>query len=185
MSILEFASYSAPFSPSVDPRPSVAADDFKFAMRHLSGAVSVVTTGYGAERTGFTATSVSSFSVEPPTVLVSLNRTSSSWAVLQRTGAFAVNILTAEQSHIADRFAGRGGEKGVGRYVDGEWRELATGVQTLVGALTVIDCELDEVIERHSHALLIGRVRAIEVQGQSAPLLYYHGSYGRFDRTPR
>src|SRR6218665_3329633 len=134
---------------------------FKTAMRHLAGAVSVITTGRGEQRTGFTATSVSSFSMEPPAMIVCLNRTSSSWPVLREHQGFCINVLAHDQLHIADRFAGRGGAKGAERYEGAHWQELATGALALSDSLTVIDCELEEAIERHSHAILIGRVRAI------------------------
>lgn len=153
------------------------SDDFKHSMRHLAGAVSVITVGEGAERTGFTATSVSSLSVEPPTILVSLNRSSSSWPVLQTHERFCVNVLAHDQQHIADRFAGKGGIKGVDRYDGAQWQELATGAQALTDALTVLDCELEEAIIRHSHAILVGRVRAITIRSEARPLLYWHGAY--------
>lgn len=155
----------------------VDTDSFKAAMRSLAGAVSVVTVGQGDERTGFTATSVSSLSVEPPTLLVSLNRNSSSWPALQSHGSFAVNILSADQYHIADRFAGRGGAKGKARYEGADWQQLATGTSVLTYALAALDCELEDVFERHSHAILIGRVRAITVKPEAAPLIYWHGAY--------
>src|SRR5690606_33438574 len=132
---------------------------FKGAMRNLAGAVSVVTVGTGLNRTGFTATSVSSFSAEPPVVLVSLNKSSSSWQVLRDAPSFGVNILSQAQSAVADRFAGRGGIKGNDRYVGWDWLELESGVLGLNAALAVLDCEVDEIIERHSHALVLGRVQ--------------------------
>lgn len=171
MSVLDFAS----FAPKEEL--AVAVDQFKDSMRHLAGAVSVITVGRGDDRTGFTATSVSSLSIEPPSVLVSLNRNSSSWPVLQRYGTFAVNVLAHDQHHIADRFAGRGGARGNERYEGANWVELVTGTSALSDALTVLDCELDEAIDRHSHSILIGRVRAITVRGEAQPLLYWHGAY--------
>ena len=171
MSILDFASFAPPQQLAVD------VGQFKDSMRHLAGAVSVITVGRGEDRTGFTATSVSSLSIEPPSVLVSLNRNSSSWPVLQRYGTFAVNVLAHDQQHIADRFAGRGGIKGNERYQGADWQELVTGTSALSDALTVLDCELDEAIDRHSHSILIGRVRAITVRGEAQPLLYWHGAY--------
>ena len=171
MSVLDFASYA----PKVEP--TVHVDQFKDSMRHLAGAVSVITVGRGDDRTGFTATSVSSLSIDPPSILVSLNRSSSSWPVLQRHGSFAVNVLAHDQHHIADRFAGRGGVKGAERYHGANWQELVTGTSALSDALTVLDCELDEAIDRHSHSILIGRVRAITVRGEARPLVYWHGGY--------
>lgn len=160
-------------------KPQAVEAGFKDAMRYLAGAVSVITVGQGEDRTGFTATSVCSLSVDPPSVLVSVNRSSSSWPVVQRHESFCVNILADAQRHIADRFAGRDGSVGNQRYENAQWRELATGASALSDALAVLDCELEEAIVRHSHAILIGRVTAITVQPEAQPLLYWHGDYHR------
>lgn len=170
MSIVDIASFLPAHKQAVD----VSA--FKLAMRNLAGAVSVITVGTGLNRTGFTATSVSSFSAEPPIILVSLNKSSSSWQVLRDAPAFGVNVLSEAQSAVADRFAGRGGIKGNDRYVGWEWDQLESGVLGLNAALAVLDCEVDEIIERHSHALVLGRVRSVEV-ANGAPLLYWNGQY--------
>lgn len=155
----------------------VPTEAFRGAMRTLAGAVSVITTGEGAERTGFTATSVTSLSVTPPTLLVCLNRDSSSRPTLETHRSFCVNILAHDQSHVADRFAGRGGAKGVARYEGALWQRQPTGTLGLSGALAVIDCELEEAIERHTHTILIGRARAITLRQDAEPLLYWHGAY--------
>jgi len=164
-----------------EPSAPVDAALFKQAMRHLAGAVSVVTVGRGDDRTGFTATSVSSFSADPPSILVSLNRSSSSWEALQRNRHFCVNILAHDQHHVADRFAGAQGAKGISRYEGASWQPLVTGALSLSEALTVIDCELDESIDRHSHSILIGRVCAVTSRHNAQPLLYWHGAYRRLD----
>ncbi|PZM08824.1 flavin reductase family protein [Rhizobium tubonense] len=155
----------------------VDAASFKASMRHLAGAVSVVTVGVGDDRTGFTATSVSSLSAEVPSVIVSLNRGSSSWPVLQRHGSFCVNVLAHDQQHVAHAFAGYGGRNGVHRYEGAEWSVLETGALALQGALTAVDCELDEVVQMHSHAILIGRVRAVTLRTDVEPLLYWKGAF--------
>lgn len=156
-----------------------AADpaQFKLAMRHLLGAVSVITVGTGDQLTGFTATSVSSLSVEPPTLLVSLNRSSSSWPALLEAKAFAVNILASSQSDIASRFAGVGGVKGQDRYLGADWTRGRTGSHLLHGAVSTMDCALEEAIERHSHAILIGRVLSVGVDTRTSPLAYFDGRF--------
>jgi flavin reductase (DIM6/NTAB) family NADH-FMN oxidoreductase RutF len=146
-------------------------------MRCLAGAVSVVTVGREGRRTGFTATSVSSFSADPPSMLVCLNRDSSSWPVLADHGCFCINLLASGQSHVADRFAGRDGVKGTARYEGARWHTMSTGALALDGALASIDCVLEEAIERHSHAILIGRVAGVHVSAGADPLLYWHGAY--------
>jgi len=154
------------------------AAEFRLAMRALAGAVSVLTIGQGADRVGFTATSVSSFSMEPPRISAFVNKNSSSWPVLQRCRAFAVNVLGEGQEMIAERFAGRGGTRGADRFAGAEWVTAATGTPLLADALVAIDCELEEAIERHTHAILIGDVRAVRLGGRDVdPLLYWHGRY--------
>lgn len=151
----------------------------KRAMRTLAGGVSVITVGSGDDRTGATVTSATSLSMEPPTMVVALNLASSTWPVIRRHGHFAVNILSADQQPIADRFAGRGGLKGPDRYEGADWITLVTGAPILVGALAAVDCELEEAIERHSHAIVLGRVRAVTV-AEGTSLVYADGRYGRF-----
>lgn len=157
------------------------ADDvnLKLAMRRMAGGVSVITAGADAERTGATVTSATALSVEPPTMIVNINRTSSSYPVISRYGHFCVNILSSEQQEIADRFAGKGGLKGAERYAGAEWFTLASGAPALRDALAVIDCEVEEIIERHSHGIIIGRVVSI-VAGDGHSLVYNNGQYGRF-----
>jgi flavin reductase (DIM6/NTAB) family NADH-FMN oxidoreductase RutF len=158
-----------------------APADLKSAMRQLAGAVSVITAGLGDARTGATVTSAHSLSVDPETMLVSINRSSSSWPAIRDGGFFCVNVLAASQVAVADRFAGRGGVKGAARYEGAEWITLATGAGALVGALASIDCEVEHVVERHSHALIFGAVRSIVVGPPGPALLYAQGRYAALD----
>lgn len=160
------------------PGPAKGEIGLKEAMRHLVGAVSVVTAGIGDERTGATVTSAHSLAVEPETMLVSINLSSSTWPVIERYGHFCVNILEASQIAVADRFAGRGGLKGKDRYEGAEWSALATGASVLSGALASIDCDVEHILQRHSHALIFGAVRALVVAPAGSALVYSHGRYG-------
>jgi flavin reductase (DIM6/NTAB) family NADH-FMN oxidoreductase RutF len=162
--------------------PGISSDDFRGAMRHLVGGVSVITAGRGEDITGMTVTSVSSLSVDPPTLIVSISRASSTWPVLKRYGFFGVNILTSDQLDIAERFSGKDGLKGRERFAGGEWVARVSSAPLLVGALAAIDCEVEEVIERHSHAIVIGRVRDLMHSKREAALGYWHGRYVAIDR---
>jgi flavin reductase (DIM6/NTAB) family NADH-FMN oxidoreductase RutF len=154
---------------------------FKQAMRGFAGAVTVVTVAEGEERSGFTATSVSSFSAQPPMVVASMKATSSSAGLLQSTRRFGVNLLRVEQQAIAQRFTGFGGEAGAARYGSDAWTQLTRdGAPVLADAVVAMDCEAEELLERHGHILIIGRVRAVHVAEQApAPLLYWQGRYTR------
>ncbi|MCA1374466.1 MULTISPECIES: flavin reductase family protein [Bradyrhizobium] len=160
----------------------VSSADFRGAMRHLTGGVSVITAGRGKDISGMTVTSVTSLSVEPPTLLVSINRDASSFPLIRRHGAFGVNILNADQLDIAERFAGKGGLKGADRFVGSQWVTAVSGVPLLAGALSAFDCEVEEIVERHSHGIVIGRVRDIRSSTRNAALAYWHGQYVAVDQ---
>jgi len=161
----------------------VSAGDFRGAMRHLTGGVSVITAGRGKDITGMTVTSVSSLSVDPPTLIVSINRSPSSWPLLKRLGVFGVNILTADQLDIAERFTGKDGLKGADRFTGAEWMTRVSGVPLLVGALAAVDCEVEEIVERHSHAIVIGRVLDMQISTRTAALAYWQGQYVAIDQN--
>ena len=167
---------------TVSIEPEVTASDFRNAMRQLTGGVSVITAGKGRDISGMTVTSVSSLAVDPPSLIVSLNRESSSWPLVKRYGFFGVNILTADQIDIAERFTGKGGLKGADRFRGARWITRASGVPLLAEALAAIDCEVEDVIERHSHAIVIGRVLDVAVSARTAALAYWQGRYVAIDQ---
>jgi flavin reductase (DIM6/NTAB) family NADH-FMN oxidoreductase RutF len=156
--------------------------EFRGAMRHLAGGVSVITVGRDKDISGMTVTSVSSLSIEPATLIVSVNRESSSWPLLRRHGAFGVNVLNADQLDLAERFAGKGGVEGSDRFADAKWRTGLSGTPLLEGALAAIDCDVEEVFERHSHAIVIGRVLDVRTSELSGALIYWQRQYVAVDR---
>jgi flavin reductase (DIM6/NTAB) family NADH-FMN oxidoreductase RutF len=166
--------------PQLDPAKPPA--DFRAAMRRLVGGVSVITAGSGSDISGMTVTSVSSLSADPPSLIVSVNRASSSWPLLRRYRTFGVNILSADQVEIAERFAGKEGLTGTERFAGAEWIERPSGARLLAGALAAIECEAEDIIERHSHAIVIGRVLHVELSAREAALAYWHGDYVAIDR---
>jgi flavin reductase (DIM6/NTAB) family NADH-FMN oxidoreductase RutF len=177
------------FQPFETPRPAdervggIDGETFRRAFRALAGGVCVITAGDGGRRTGLTATSVTSLSADPPSVLFCVNREASAAAVIVEEGRFGLNILAAHQSPVADRFAGKGGCKGALRYEGAQWRTLTTGVSLLVGAPAALDCVVTEAIERHSHLIVIGRVVDALTPGHGGALVYRNGAYRRFDES--
>jgi flavin reductase (DIM6/NTAB) family NADH-FMN oxidoreductase RutF len=164
-----------------DIRFKVTDGEFREAMRQLVGGVSVITVGRDQDISGMTVTSVASLAVDPPSLIVSINRGSSSWTLLKRYGFFGANILKADQIAIAERFDGRNGLKGADRFAGAKWMQLTSGVPLLAGALAAIDCEVEDVIERHSHALVVGRVLNLELSPPAAALAYWQGRYVALD----
>ena len=154
----------------------------KSAMRSVSGAVSVISAGVGPDRTGATVTSATALSVEPPTMIVNINRSSSTFPVIRRYGHFCVNILAGGHEAVANRFAGFDGTKGEARYEGASWTTRISGAPVLIGALASIDCEVEEIIERHSHGIILGRVVEV-LSGSGQSLVYNNGRYGSFAPT--
>jgi flavin reductase (DIM6/NTAB) family NADH-FMN oxidoreductase RutF len=96
---------------------------------------------------------------------------------LRESGAFAVNLLAANHEKLAARFAGRGGFKGVSRFEEGDWLSLVSGAPVLADALASFDCRVDEILERHSHAIIIGGVRAVRLEGASRALMHWRSRF--------
>ena len=151
--------------------------DFRDAMRAFVGNCSLITTGSGAAATGLIVTSAISLSAEPPLLLACVNRCSSSWPVLKETGIFGWSSLGAAHQPVAERFSGFGGVKGPARYEGADWETAVTGSRLLVGAPTAFDCTVEEMIDRATHSILIGRVQAIRTTPDAGALIYWNGAY--------
>lgn len=164
-------------------REGIASGEFRSAMRHLAGGVSVITAGRGDDISGMTVTSVASLAVDPPTLTVAINRKASTLTLIRRYGAFGVNVLSGDQASIADRFTGRDGSKGAERFVGSTWTKGAFGVPLLRNALVAIGCEVEELIERHSHVIALGRAVHLATAEGSAALAYWRGDYVAIERN--
>src|SRR5690625_3076561 len=106
----------------------VSAREYKRAMRHLAGAVSVITVEHEGERGGLTATSVASVAADPAELLVCINQSTATWPLLERSGRFDVNILAADQQDVAKRFAGIVMLQVDSRFEDENWIKTYTGI---------------------------------------------------------
>lgn len=155
------------------------------AMRQLPGGVCVITAGRAPARTGYTGTAVFSLSVDPERVVISIGRASSSFAPIREFCDFGLNILRSDQQAVADRFAGRAGVKGESRYAGADWRVTSRGVSLLSGALATIECRVEEILERHSHAIVVAEPTWIETGPPSDALIYWRAQYSAARAAPR
>ncbi len=159
----------------------VSPDAFRQVMRTLIGGVCIVTAGRGSDISGMTVTSVTSLAVEPATLIVSVNRSSSSRPLIERYGSFGVSIPSVDQLDVVEAFAGRTGAKGAERFEGAEWDPGVTGAPLLRGAASTIDCVVEEMIERHSHTIIIGGIRDVRVTPNRSALAYWDGRYVAVD----
>lgn len=157
------------------------AKTFTGAMRALVGNCSVITVGEGDDRSGLVVTSAISLSAEPPLLLACVNRSSSSWPLLEKYRRFGWSSLGAGHQSVAERFSGFGGIKGAARYEGAEWETASTGALLLKGAPAAFDCEVEEMIDRATHSIVIGRVRAIRETADAGALVYWNGAFRSLD----
>lgn len=153
---------------------------FRSVMRRLAGGVSIITAGHGNDITGMTVTSLTSLSATPPRLLVSINRQASSFALIERHRLFGVNILGSDQHGVADRFS-NARLKGGQRFDGIEWFPGASGVPLLGHSLAVIECQVEEIIVRHSHGIIVGSLLNFELSPRLSGLVYWNGQYIEID----
>ena len=149
---------------------------FRDVIGRFASGVTVITTSADDGDHGTTASAVSSLSLDPPMLLVCLNRTSDTRAAILRSGVFGVNILAEHQGAIAAAFARKGADKFAGvDIVRG-----STGVPLVDDALAHLECEVHETTTGGTHTVFLARVR--EASGtDSAPLTYFRGRFGRLE----
>lgn len=152
---------------------------FRKGMRRVASAVTVVTTrGPNGERRGVTATAVCSITIDPPSVMACINRATGVGRLVAESGNFAVNILSFNDKHVAETFAGRTKVAPEERFATGNWREGDTGAPLLEGALSAFDCRLEKTVVFASHVILIGSVvRTWIGPAEGEPLVYVEGDY--------
>lgn len=149
----------------VDPK------SFKDALSRFASGVTVVTVPDGEEARGITVSAFLSVSLEPPLVLVSIDRKAKSHDAFARAGRYAVSILAAGQDAESNSFAGW---KQPGQRV--ELVRPENGVPVVPGALAWLQCALHQVVEAGDHTLFVGRVEDVTVS-DAGPLLYFRGRY--------
>lgn len=152
------------------------ADAFKNAMRRFPTGVTVVTSLKDGEPRGVTVSAFASVSLDPPSVLICINREARSYLFISTSKIFCVNVLSAKQKHLAERFSGRLREKqfeGVDFFVD------QTGAAVLEGSLAHLDCEVTEEHHVGSHSIFIGKVLSVAA-GHGSPLGYFGGEFHDF-----
>lgn len=164
----------------VAPQPSGAA--CLEALRHLPRAVSVVSFQRGADWFGITATSVSFLSIEPPTLLISFDGAARISPAAPQA-PFGVSVLAASHAEIADRF-GRGAlVEASSDDFEGSWVTAPSGVVLRSDAVAALECEAEEIIDRHGRAIMIGRIRNVFKIGGSGALVYWRGAYNSIGWT--
>ena len=142
-------------------------------LRHQASTVTVVTAP-GTPPVGFTATSFTSVSLDPPLVSFCLNRSSSSWPTVAGTGHVGVHLLSHRQQDLARTFA----TSGIDRFAPPTvWRAGPYGVPILDGGLAWLVCRVVDRLVAGDHTVVLAEPLLVQSGSQDSPLLYHQGRY--------
>ena len=162
---------------SLDPDlHGVDAAAFREALGAVCAPVAVVTSFYDARPHGTTVSAFCSLSLDPPLVLVALDRGSDLLRMIRRARRYGINVLAHGQEELATRFARKGHDK----FADVRW-ELDRDVPRLDETASWIACRLHELVEGGDHVIAVGFVEHAEAS-PAAPLLYRQREFGTLAR---
>jgi flavin reductase (DIM6/NTAB) family NADH-FMN oxidoreductase RutF len=155
-------------------RLSFSQADLKNAYARWATGVTIVTARAGDRIHGMTVSSFTEVSLEPPLVLICIEKTSNTQPVIAEGGVFAVNILARDQEPLAKRFACAEAEDR--RFENLDFKTGATGAPLLAGAVASLDCRLESAHESGDHIIYVGEVVGLHVS-DGDPLLFYNRGY--------
>lgn len=149
--------------------------EFRDAMAAVPSPVAVATTvDVSGRRWGFTGSSFSALSADPPLILICLNRSASTHTAFTGCDRFMVNVLAEGHEDVARRFAA----PGIDRFAAGDMTECEAGLPGLPEAVTRLACILHSVLDGGDHSILVGRVEHTFASPR-APLIYCGRTYTR------
>ncbi|HVF91177.1 MAG TPA: flavin reductase family protein [Blastocatellia bacterium] len=154
---------------------AVGKEEFRRALGHFASGVTVVTSkGQGERPQGITVSAFTSVSLDPPLILVCIDKRASIHDHLVEGSYFAVSLLAEDQELISRRFASKEEDRfdGVG------FTEGVTGSPLLTGSLAGIECRVVHAFPGGDHTIFVGEVEATAVT-EGKPLLYFRGGYNQ------
>jgi flavin reductase (DIM6/NTAB) family NADH-FMN oxidoreductase RutF len=158
--------------------------DFRDVVGAFATGVTVVTSRFGDSLAGMTLNSFTSVSLDPLLVLVCLNQASPGVGLIERAGAFVVNVLSAGQQGISRWFANRYRPAGSTMFDGVPFEPGVTGCPVLVDAAASFDCRLRQSLRAGDHLIVLGEVVALVHRPQLKPLIFHAGSYKSLEYEP-
>jgi flavin reductase len=156
----------------VETLASVSPADFKAAMRRFASTVNVITSGCGGVLNGMTATAVCSVSVEPPSILIVVNQSNRSHALIQQSGAYTVNVLADSQQHLAAHFAA----SSTAPFAAVPHSLGLNKCPIIDDCASFLACVVESRMRSGTHSVFIGRVVA-SGESHRLPLIYHDGKF--------
>jgi flavin reductase len=151
------------------------ASAFKNAMRRFVSSVTIVTASDGSNKFGITASSITSVSADPPTILAIINQNASIHETIRNRARFCINLLGPEQEELSRAFSGR--VDVANRFQIGNWEFRDDGLPVMIDAQCNLVCETSMSLGYTSHSIFIGEIREIMLGKTSMPLVYFDGTF--------
>ena len=148
--------------------------EFLQAMRGITSTVTVVSAQDGKNKQAMTATSVTSLSLDPPTMLVCINHEASIHELINEGLGFCINILSLGQKNLADICSVKGKEEQ--RFLEGNWSELEN-IPYNIDSQSNLFCNCVQAIQHSTHTIYVGEVTRVIRKNIFDPLLYKDGNY--------
>jgi|SRR5215470_1930408 len=154
---------------------AIDKEDFRRVLSHFAAGVTVVTTlDADGQPFGLTATAFTSVSLEPPLVLVCVDKKAETYPHFEPCGAFAVNFLAHEQRDVSQHFAKHGGDK----FSALGWRRGVLGVPLLEGTIGHVECRIRHWYDAGDHTIMVGEIESADAC-EGEPLLHFRQAYRR------
>jgi flavin reductase len=154
----------------------VSAEIFKQSMRLLAGGVCIAATAQNGERLGLTVTAVCSLTLDPPTLIVCVNRDAGAHNTMRATRRISVNFLASDHVELAELFSSSN-FKGAGRFDPAKWTDMTSGVPALLGALAALDCEIIEEMSIGQHSVFFCEVKTARLDPEKEPLVHFNREF--------
>jgi flavin reductase (DIM6/NTAB) family NADH-FMN oxidoreductase RutF/DNA-binding MarR family transcriptional regulator len=156
--------------------PRLDAPSFRRTLGQFGTGVTVVTTAVGDALFGVTSNSFASVSLDPPLVLWSIRKESTSYEAFTSGKAFVINVLATDQTDLSSKFAKSGDDKFEGV----SWEKGSNGSPVLHGAVASFECETRHLYEGGDHTIIVGEVTRFSRYEREA-LLFSQGRYAQAD----
>ena len=153
----------------------IEPQELRRVMGHFATGVTIITTqDKEGNPNGLTANAFMSLSLNPPLVLISVDKAATCYACFEPQNGFTVNFLSEDQEYISRRFA----TKGIDKFAGIEWHAGRNGAAIIEGALAHVECKITQCYEGGDHTIVVGEILDINATGER-PLLFYKGQYQR------
>ncbi|MFF6996692.1 flavin reductase family protein [Streptomyces sp. NPDC008313] len=162
-------------TPDLDATRLASPDLLRSVFRRHAAGVAVITAQGAGGPVGFTATSLTSVSADPPVVSFGIGTAASSWPAISESGHVGVHVLGEHQRDLAATFARSGADR-FGPST--RWREGPQGVPVLDGVLAWLVCRIVARVPAGDHRVVLAEAVLGDPTGSGRPLLYHDGRFG-------